>query len=91
MTMAETKIVRVNGIPVRVPAEELTDPDKFSGGAPCAAVEPWWPTGRGEASCTIAPHETGPAGTAHIAHDGSWNVLAIWWDVPAVPGPDDDD
>jgi hypothetical protein len=74
----DTKIVRMNGVPVRVPHEELTDPDKYSG-EPCGATEPYWPDSEGGATCTLAPHETGPAGSAHIAHDGDWNVIAIWW------------
>lgn len=79
---AKTKIVRLNGTPIRVNREELTDPDTYRG-QPCGATEPEWPGGQGGAFCTLAPHETGPR-TAHIAHDGSWNVIAIWWDAPAI-------
>ena len=85
------KTVRLNGIPVRVPAEELTDPDTFTG-TPCQATEPEWPGGSGgSAACTLAPHGTGPDGSAHIAHNGSWDVIAIWWDAPAQPNDADRD
>lgn len=91
MTTA-TKVVRMNGTPVRVPAGELTDPHPhIPQDTPCCcgAAEPDWPDGQGGAFCTIAVHGTGPDGTAHIAHNGSRDVIAIWWDAPAVPSLED--
>lgn len=88
-----TKIVRMNGTPVRVPSNMLTDPDTFARTGPgCDAIEPDWPDGTGGmVVCTLDPHPTGPDGLAHIANNGSCDIIAIWWDAPARPNSDDDD
>jgi hypothetical protein len=61
----------------------------------CPATEPDWPDGSGgQVVCCLAVHETGPAGLAHIANNAGsplGDVIAIWWDVPAVPGDGDAD
>jgi hypothetical protein len=88
----EIKTVRVNGVALTIPADELTDPNPNAPGTGCAALEPDWPNGTGGTCCTIEAH---PADVAHISHDGSYNVLAIWT-TPSGPSVtitilDDDD
>jgi hypothetical protein len=75
-----TTIVRVNGVPMRMPHDEMRDPHQ---GAPiastCGALEPDWPDGQGgNVRCTRPPHSAGPSGTVHIARGGEDEVLAIW-------------
>lgn len=74
----ETKEVRVNGHVFTVPYEEMTDPDKYRG-EPCGSTEPYWGDSSGGATCTLEPHAPE---VAHIAHDGEWNVIAIWTVTP---------
>ena len=85
-----SKIVRMNGIPVRVPSDQLIDPDPARRTI-CEAPEPEWPDGSGGVVvCTLAPHATGPDGSAHIANNAGADVIAIWWGTPAVWNPGDD-
>jgi hypothetical protein len=85
-----TKIVRINGVSVRVPGEQLTDPDPWRPEF-CDETEPAWRDGTGgEVVCTLAPHETGPDGIAHMANNAATEIIAIWWDEPAVANDDDD-
>ena len=95
----KTRIVRVNGTPLRIPEDELPDPHPDGYGPaygiddePCGATEPDWPDGSGGvAICTLPPHETSPEhGTAHIAHGGEYNVIAIWGE-PAIMTDDGND
>jgi hypothetical protein len=87
-----TKIVRMNGVPVRVPSDQLTDPDPWRA-EDCGAREPEWPDGMGgQVVCTLPPHARpdGPDGVAHMANNAASDIIAIWWDVPAVWNVDDD-
>jgi hypothetical protein len=70
------KQVRIQGAVFTVPADELTDPHPDAAGK-CKAVEPDWSPVSGGSVCTIGCH---PASTAHVAHDGDRNVIAIWND-----------
>jgi hypothetical protein len=70
------KAVRVNGMPLRVPLLELTDPNRDPPPGGCNAQEPpeW-----GGAVCTLDPHGDD---IWHIAHDGDHDVIAIWHGEP---------
>lgn len=63
------RTVHVNGVPLRVPQEELPDPHPELAGGSC----PWLDQAT-NAVCTVS----GPHGTAHIAHDGCGQVIALW-------------
>jgi len=84
----ETRIVRVNGTPLRVPMDELPDPNLGGIAETCGATEPNWPDGTGGSLiCTLARHDdSGERGTVHIAHSGQLTVLAIWGNE-ALPNP----
>ena len=90
----DTRIIRINGVPVRVPREQLHEHPPFEDNV-CGVPEPDWPDGTGgDVVCTLPPHETGPSGLAHMANDaGAFyaRIIAIWWDAPARPGNDDAD
>ena len=91
--MTATKIVRIQGVRVRVPRAELTDALSFWGD-PCDATEPEWPDGSGgEVVCTLPPHPAGASGIAHIANNADAvgaDIIAIWWDEPATADAESD-
>lgn len=92
MDDSETWIIRIQGVPVRVPDQMFTQ-SNTSPRPLCEAVEPDWPDNSGgQVRCCLPVHETGPAGMAHIANNAGWptgDIIAIWWDAPAMPGDND--
>jgi len=93
----KTRIVRINGTPLRVVWNELPDPypDGYgpaygTGDTTCDALEPDWPDGTGGvAVCTMPVHDDSAGhGTVHIAHGGQNEVIAIWGE-PALLSDDD--
>jgi hypothetical protein len=86
-----TVLVRVNGVPFRMPHDEMQDPRTDHHGPPswCGETEPDWPDGQGgTVVCTLAPHPAGPSGTVHIARGGQDEIIAVWG-TPALVRDDD--
>jgi hypothetical protein len=79
----DTRIVRINGIPFRIIADELPDPHPERPGRACAADEPDNPYGA--AVCTLDGHG---ADIMHIGHDGERRVIAMWGEPAVVTDAD---
>lgn len=93
MNETETRIMRVQGIPVRAFDGVFTLPTAPPAGRPCMETEPDWPDGSGgSVVCDLPRHETGPDGLAHIATNAGYpvgDIIAIWWNMPARPSDTD--
>jgi hypothetical protein len=79
----DTRIVRINGVPYRIPADELPDAHSDRPGGTCRAEEP--DNLYGAAVCTLDAH--GPD-VMHIAAGGEWDVIAIWGEPAVVTNAD---
>jgi len=90
----KTRIIRIQGVPTRVPDGMFTQCNIHAGPA-CTATEPYWEDGSGgQVICDLPAHPTGAAGMAHIANNAGYpegDIIAIWHDIPAVPGDTDED
>jgi hypothetical protein len=90
----KTRIIRIQGIPARVPDGMFTQANTGPGPF-CETTEPNWPDGcGGTVVCCLPRHESGPYGQAHIANNAGWpsgDVIAIWQDTPAIPADYDED